>query len=131
MTWMKMPGQTWAGAAASCMAMWTLMMLAMMLPSFVPMLLSYRTCMRATSENRLGALTSLCGAAYFFVWAMFGAVAYALGLILVSPCALCAHHRRFCFAPRWVHPALALEGPATWTLPVGARVRWGAAGARP
>ncbi len=82
MTWMKMRGQTWAGAAASFMAMWTLMMLAMMLPSFVPMLLSYRTCMRATSENRLGALTSLCGAAYFFVWAMFGAVAYALGLIL-------------------------------------------------
>ncbi len=71
MTWMKMPGQTWAGAAASFMAMWTLMMVAMMLPSFVPMLLSYRTCMRATSENRLGALTSLCGAAYFFVWAVF------------------------------------------------------------
>jgi predicted metal-binding membrane protein len=82
MTWMQMPGQTWAGAAASFMAMWTLMMVAMMLPSFVPMLLSYRTCMRATSENRLGALTSLCGAAYFFVWAVFGAVAYALGLIL-------------------------------------------------
>ncbi len=84
MTWMKMRGQTWAGAAASFMAMWTLMMLAMMLPSFVPMLLSYRTCMRATSENRLGALTTICGAAYFFVWAVFGAVAYALGLVLAN-----------------------------------------------
>jgi predicted metal-binding membrane protein len=84
MTWMRMPEQTWAGAAASFMAIWTLMMLAMMLPSFVPMLLSYRSCVRATSENRLGALTTICGAAYFFVWAVFGAVAYALGLVLAS-----------------------------------------------
>ncbi len=81
MTWMKMRGQTWAGAAASFMAMWTLMMLAMMLPSFVPMLLSYRTCMRATSENRLGALTTICGAAYFFVWAVWSALARSVPII--------------------------------------------------
>ena len=38
MAWMRMPGQTWPGAAASFLAMWAVMMVAMMLPSLVPML---------------------------------------------------------------------------------------------
>jgi predicted metal-binding membrane protein len=84
MTWMRMPGHTWASAAASFVAMWTVMMLAMMLPSLVPMLLSYRRCMCVTSENRRGALTAVCGAAYFFVWMALGAAAYALGVILAG-----------------------------------------------
>ena len=32
MAWMRMPGQTWAGAAAAYLGMWFVMMLAMMLP---------------------------------------------------------------------------------------------------
>src|SRR6266478_2366089 len=36
MTWMRMPGQTWLGAAASFLGMWVVMMVAMMLPSLVP-----------------------------------------------------------------------------------------------
>ena len=35
MAWMRMPGQTWAGAAASFLGMWVVMMVAMMLPSVV------------------------------------------------------------------------------------------------
>ena len=32
MMWMRMPGQSWPGAAASFLGMWTVMMMAMMLP---------------------------------------------------------------------------------------------------
>ena len=42
MAWMRMPGQTWPGAAASFLGMWIVMMVAMMLPSLVPMLWRYR-----------------------------------------------------------------------------------------
>ena len=35
MAWMRMPGQTWLGAAASFLGMWVVMMVAMMLPSVV------------------------------------------------------------------------------------------------
>src|SRR5579864_5682968 len=38
MAWMRMPGQTWLGSAASFVGMWTVMMLAMMLPSIGLML---------------------------------------------------------------------------------------------
>jgi predicted metal-binding membrane protein len=42
MAWMRMPGQTWPGAAASFLGMWVVMMVAMMMPSLVPMLWRYR-----------------------------------------------------------------------------------------
>src|SRR5262245_30774062 len=42
MAWMRMPGQTWLDASASFLWMWVVMMVAMMLPSLVPMLLQYR-----------------------------------------------------------------------------------------
>jgi predicted metal-binding membrane protein len=42
MAWMRMPGQTWPRAAASFLGMWVVMMVAMMLPSLVPMLWRYR-----------------------------------------------------------------------------------------
>jgi predicted metal-binding membrane protein len=84
MTWMRMPGQTWAGAAVAFLAMWTLMMLAMMLPSLVPMLLRYRHGLRVANERRLGARTAICGAAYFFVWLALGPAAFALGEILAG-----------------------------------------------
>jgi predicted metal-binding membrane protein len=42
MAWMRMPGQTWPGAAASFLGMGVVLMVAMMLPSLVPMLRRYR-----------------------------------------------------------------------------------------
>src|SRR5258708_31974160 len=42
MTWMRMPEQTWLGAAVSFLGMWTAMMVAMMLPSLTPVLLRHR-----------------------------------------------------------------------------------------
>jgi predicted metal-binding membrane protein len=85
MAWMRMPGQTWLGAAGSFLGMWLVMMVAMMLPSLVAMLLSYRWAVRTGSDAaRLGRLTALVGAGYFFVWAVFGAVAYPLGVVLAA-----------------------------------------------
>src|SRR5579871_2520708 len=66
MAWMRMPGQSLPGAAMSFLGMWIVMMVAMMLPSLVPMLLRYRQAIRRTGETRLGPLTALVAAGYFF-----------------------------------------------------------------
>src|SRR6516225_7497222 len=50
MAWMRMPGQTWPLAAASFLAMWVVIMVAMMLPSLVPMLWRYREAVAGTGE---------------------------------------------------------------------------------
>ena len=84
MAWMRMPGQTWSGAAASFLGMWVVMMLAMMLPSLVPMLWRYRQAVSKTGETRLGQLTVLVGAGYFFVWTAFGMIAFPLGVVLAA-----------------------------------------------
>ena len=69
MVWTPMPNETWAGGGARFVAMWFVMMVAMMLPPLLPMLARLR-------GNRLAALA---GAGYFSVWALFGAAVYALG----------------------------------------------------
>ena len=84
MAWMRMPGQTWLGAAASFLGMWVVMMVAMMLPSLVPSLSRYRAAVGSTGEPHLGRLTVLFGAGYFLVWAAFGMAAYPLGLTLAA-----------------------------------------------
>jgi predicted metal-binding membrane protein len=84
MAWMRMPGQTWLGAAASFLGMWVVMMVAMMLPSLTPMLRRYRKAVGAAGETRLGLLTSLVGAGYFLVWAVFGMAAFPLGVALAA-----------------------------------------------
>jgi hypothetical protein len=61
MAWMRMPGQTWPGAAASFLGMWVVMMVAMMLPSLVPMLWRYRQAVGSAGEPRLAGLTALAG----------------------------------------------------------------------
>jgi predicted metal-binding membrane protein len=84
MTWMRMPGQSWCAAAASFLAMWIPMMIAMMLPAAMPRLwLNHRAVVVAGVE-RAGRLTATVGAAYFSVWAMVGAPAYALGVGLAA-----------------------------------------------
>src|SRR4030081_3439051 len=56
MAWMRMPGQTWPGAAASFLGMWVAMMVAMMLPSLLPMLWRYREAARKAGATRPGRL---------------------------------------------------------------------------
>ena len=84
MVWMRMPGQTWPGTAASFLGMWVVMMMAMMLPSLAPMLWRYRQAAGRTGETRLGRLTALVGAGYFIVWTGFGMVAFPLGVALAT-----------------------------------------------
>ena len=84
MAWMRMPGQTWPGAAASFLGMWVVMMVAMMLPSLVPMLWRYREAVGRTADTRLGWLTALVAVSYFFVWTVFGIVAFPLGVALTA-----------------------------------------------
>jgi predicted metal-binding membrane protein len=84
MAWMRMPGQTWPGVAASFLAMWVVMMVAMMLPSLVPMLRRYRQAIGRTGATRLGLLTAIVGAGYFFVWTVLGLVVFPLGVTLAE-----------------------------------------------
>ena len=83
MTWMRMPGQTWLGVAASALGKWLVMMVAMMLPCLVPMLLRYRRAVGTRGTN-LGRLTALAGAGYFFVWTIFGMAVLPLGFGLAA-----------------------------------------------
>jgi predicted metal-binding membrane protein len=84
MAWMRMPGQTWPGAAASFLGMWVWMMVAMMLPSLVPMLRRYREAVGKTGEAPLGPLTVIVGAGYFFIWTVFGIAVFPLGAALAA-----------------------------------------------
>jgi predicted metal-binding membrane protein len=84
MAWMRMPGQTWPGAAASFLGMWVVMMVAMMLPSLVPMLWRYRQAVGGSGETRLNRLTARVGVGYFLVWTVFGMAAFPIGAALAA-----------------------------------------------
>jgi len=73
MTWMQMPGQTWFTAGISFLLMWLAMMIAMMMPSALPMFLKTRR-----------RWTSLCymASGYFAVWLVTGVIIYVLGVRL-------------------------------------------------
>jgi predicted metal-binding membrane protein len=75
MAWMRMPGQSWPGAAAAFLGMWAVMMVAMMLPVAAPRLLEYR---------RAGGAAGIAALAYFGMWATLGVVVYPLGLLLAE-----------------------------------------------
>ena len=84
MMWMRMPDQTWLGATGSFLGMWVVMMVAMMLPSLTPALWRYRQAISRTGGTRLGRLTVLVGVGYFFVWAVYGMIAFPLGVALAA-----------------------------------------------
>ncbi len=84
MSWMRMPGQSWPGAAATFLGMWVVMMVAMMLPALVPMLARYRRAIGASDVKRLNRLTILVGCGYFFIWTMSGAAAFPVGVALAT-----------------------------------------------
>jgi predicted metal-binding membrane protein len=80
MMWMRVPGQSWPGTAAAFMAMWIVMMAAMMLPSFVPMLWRYRRSLAGTRAMRISGLTAIAGAGYFAVWTVVGLATFLAGV---------------------------------------------------
>jgi predicted metal-binding membrane protein len=79
MTWMRMPGQTWPGAAAAFLGMWVLMMAAMMAPSLVGPLARCREAMAASGGRSPGGLTGLVAVAYLLTWSLAGLAAFAVG----------------------------------------------------
>jgi len=83
MAWMRMPGQSWPGAATTFLGMWVVMMVAMMLPVLVPMLMRYRAAV-AESGDPLFRDTALVAAGYYFAWTLAGVAAYPLGLALAA-----------------------------------------------
>jgi predicted metal-binding membrane protein len=84
MAWVRMPGQTWSGAAAAFVGMWTVMMVAMMLPSLAPLLWRCRQDFARARERCLGRLTMLVALAFFFVWTVFGMAVFPLGVALTA-----------------------------------------------
>ena len=83
MAWMRMPGQSWSGAAATFIGMWTVMMVAMMLPVLVPMLMRYREAIADRGATRF-RLTALVAAGYFIVWVFAGMTVYPFGIALAA-----------------------------------------------
>jgi predicted metal-binding membrane protein len=84
MAWMPMCGQTWIAATVSFVGMWTVMMVAMMLPSLMPMLARYREAAGRTGGAPLDRLTVLVGAGYFCVWTLVGAAVFPLGVAVTA-----------------------------------------------
>jgi predicted metal-binding membrane protein len=75
MMWMRMSGQTWAASVTSFLLMWLAMMVAMMMPSALPMFIKTRR-----------QWTSLCFMAcgYFAIWLAAGIGIYAPGVVFAS-----------------------------------------------
>jgi predicted metal-binding membrane protein len=84
MVWMRMPGQTWLGAAASFLGMWVAMMVAMMLPSLAPTLWRYHEAAANAGVTQPGRLTALLGVGYFFVWTALGMAVFPVGVALAA-----------------------------------------------
>lgn len=84
MSWMRMPGQSWAGMAASFLGMWAVMMPAMMLPSLMPMLWRYRETVFETGRARPGWLMLQAGLGYFLIWILLGAAIFPIRVALAS-----------------------------------------------
>ena len=69
------------GNAASFLGMWLTMMMAMVLPSLVPMLRRYRQAVGAAGAP-IDRLTGLVAAGYFCVWTGVGLAVFALEALL-------------------------------------------------
>nr|WP_249729939.1 DUF2182 domain-containing protein [Chelatococcus sp. YT9] len=84
LAWLPMCGQTWSDAALSFLGMWTVMMVAMMLPSLMPILWRYHRGSSLSRAGQPGLLTLLVGAAYFLVWALLGMLVFVIGSQLAT-----------------------------------------------
>jgi predicted metal-binding membrane protein len=84
MAWMPMPGQSWLGAAATFVGMWSVMMIPMMLPSVTPLLWRYRRALESTVASKRSVLIASVAAGYFIVWAAFGVAVFPFGAALAA-----------------------------------------------
>lgn len=86
MTWMAMGHQSVVSHAWMFLVMWSVMMVAMMLPSVMPAVLLHRGLLQSrVSRGELpGGSHWLLLAGYFAVWLAFGGVAYAIGMTIAA-----------------------------------------------
>ncbi len=84
MMWMPMSGQGWFATATTFLGMWLVMMVAMMLPTLLPVLWRYRRDAAFVTSSQCAVSTLLIGSAYFLVWTLFGAVAFVVGAALAQ-----------------------------------------------
>ncbi len=89
MAWMRMPGQSFAYMAMSFLGMWVVMMMAMMLPSLVPMLRRYREVigvmdLRAMAVVTAAITTERLAPAGERVARAIGAVCAGAGMVLLA-----------------------------------------------
>jgi predicted metal-binding membrane protein len=82
--WMRMPDQTWAGAAAAFVGMWAAMMPAMMLPSVAPALWRYRRALEARGDLHPDGRVTFAAIAYFCIWTLCGIVVFPVGAALAA-----------------------------------------------
>ena len=75
MMWMRMHGQTWFAWATSFLLMWLAMMVAMMMPSALPMFIKTR---------RRWASLCYMASGYFAIWLAAGVGIYVLGVALAT-----------------------------------------------
>ncbi len=80
MMWMRLPGQSWPGAAGSFLGLWLVMMVAMMLPSLGPRLQQYLLGLPETNETQRGGIILWVAAGYFCIWTAAGLLVFPLGV---------------------------------------------------
>lgn len=80
MMWMPMGSAILASAMFT--VMWLAMMVAMMLPSTMPLLLLHRQAAAFRGEAHVGRSILALATGYFFVWTLFGIVAYLFGVTI-------------------------------------------------
>ena len=73
--WSPMPCCSWIVSAGMFLLVWSVMMVAMMLPSVLPMLLN----VRGVSGGKFRMVAVFAAAGYFFVWIFIGAIVYVYG----------------------------------------------------
>lgn len=73
---MSMHARGWQGAYAAFVVRWVGMMVAMMLPSFLPRLWQYARAAMPIAPARGVGLTALAGVGYLSVWGLLGALIY-------------------------------------------------------
>ncbi len=82
MAWMPMGG--WGAATIMFAFMWLAMMVAMMLPSTLPLVLLFRRVQIFRGAAHPAVLSALLVAGYFLAWSGFGVLAYAGGVLLTQ-----------------------------------------------
>lgn len=78
MAWMRMPDQTWLDSAGAFIGMWAVMMIAMMMPVFVPEAVRFRRELGGSKHRNSATLCLAAG--YFAVWILAGIVTFPLGV---------------------------------------------------